>query len=213
MRFVRLDFVLAAAVGAVLVSLVGCSPVAAPPAGAGALFALPAAGTATDTVLRIGDAFPPIRAVDLDGNAVTFDKTIYGDRCTLIVFWSTWCGFCMQELPHEVELARKYERAGLRVIGVNADQTPEIAKRAVQQYGVPWLNVFEGRELTVSRQLGIRRWPTLILLGPDGKVVMGTDLLRSGAVQALPDGSTRTVKGLDWVLEKLLNKGETSRTQ
>jgi hypothetical protein len=119
----------------------------------------------------------------------------------------------MQELPHEVELARKYERAGLRVIGVNADQTPAIAKRAVQQYGVPWLNVFEGRELTVSRQLGIRRWPTLILLGSDGRVVMGTDLLRSGAVQTLPDGSTRTVKGLDWALEELLSKGEPSRRQ
>jgi thiol-disulfide isomerase/thioredoxin len=211
MRFSIRDLVWSAAVVTALASWVGCAPVAAPPAAPGALFALPAVGSSTDTVLRIGERFPPIRAVDLDGNAVTFDKAIFGERCTLIVFWSTWCGFCMQELPHEVELAKAYEGAGLRVIGVNADQAAAVAKSAVQQYGVPWLNVFEGPEKAISRQLGIRQWPTLILLGPDGKVVSGTMQLRASAVQVMPDGSTRTVKGLDWILDKLFRKDESSK--
>ena len=185
----------------------GCAPVAAPPAAPGPLFALATAGSPTDTVLRIGEEFPQIRAKDLDGNAVTFDKTILGERCTLVVFWSTWCGFCMLELPHEVELAKQYERAGLRVIGVNADDTAAVAKAAVKEHGVPWLNVFEGPEKGISNRLGIKQWPVLLLLDAEGKVVSATGQLRAHAVQVLPDGSTRTVKGLDWALGEHLRAG------
>lgn len=165
---------------------------------------MPPAGDSTDTVLRIGDKIPEMQTVDLDGNAVAFDETMLGQRCTLIVFWSTWCGFCMQELPHEVELAKRYEPAGLRVVGINADATAEIATAAAQEHGVPWLNLFEGPDKSISTRLGIHGWPTLILLGPDGTVVMTSPQLRAEAVETLPDGSVRTVRGLDWALEELL---------
>lgn len=127
-------------------------------------FALPAHGDSTDTILRIGDRFPPLQAVDFDGHAVTFDKRLFDRRYTLLVFWSTWCKFCMLELPHEIELSRRYERAGLRVIGINADDSEAIARKAARDHHVPWLNVFEGREKKISEALGIHKWPALLLL-------------------------------------------------
>src|SRR5262245_2760458 len=78
----------------------GCSTSSPLPLAAEPGFVMPTVGDATDTVLRIGDAFPKLQAIDLDGNAVTLDQQLWGDRFTLIIFWSTWCGFCMQELPH-----------------------------------------------------------------------------------------------------------------
>src|SRR5436190_14754893 len=57
-------------------------------------FARPAAGDSTDTILHIGDKFPPLQAIDFDGHVVTFDQRLLGRRYTLLVFWSTWCGFC-----------------------------------------------------------------------------------------------------------------------
>jgi thiol-disulfide isomerase/thioredoxin len=165
---------------------------------------MPAAGDSTDTLLRIGDPFPRLQAVDLDGNAVTLDKQVLGDRYTLIVFWSTWCGFCMQDLPHEVELANKYERFGLRVIGVNADETRAIASAAAKEYEIPWLNLFEGPDMTISNQLGIKQWPALLLLDSDGKVVITSPELRSISVETLPDGSDRQIDGLEWALRELL---------
>lgn len=188
-----------------VVASIGCSKTAAPPPAPGPVFKLPSAGASTDTLLRIGDSFPEIQTVDLDGNAVTFDKQLLGDRYTLIVFWSTWCGFCMQELPHEIELAKQYERAGLRVIGVNADDTTTIAKAAVKENEVPWLNVFEGPDKTISNELGISQWPALLLLGPDGKVISASQQLRSIAAETLPDGSVRPVNGLDWTIKELLD--------
>ena len=71
---------------AVIVSIVATagddrSDLAAPPG-----FALPATGDSTDTILRIGNAFPPLQGVDFDGNPVTLDKRVFGPRYTLLVF-------------------------------------------------------------------------------------------------------------------------------
>ncbi len=190
------------------VPISGCSRTAPPPPPAAPPFTMPATGTATDTVLRIGDPFPEIETVDLEGRPVALDASLTDGGYTLIVFWSTWCGFCMLELPHEVELAEHYAPHGLRVIGINGDETPEIAKAAVEEYGVPWLNVCEGRDLPISRRLDVNQWPVLLLLGPDGRVLCATQQLRGLAVESLPDGSTRTVSGLDWTLEHVLGAND-----
>lgn len=184
----------------------GCSMTAAPSLAAAPGFAMPGTGDATDTRLRIGDTFPKLQAVDLDGNAVTLDKDVLGERYTLIVFWSTWCGFCMRDLPHEVELAKKYEWHGLRVIGVNADETPAIAKAATKEHDVPWLNLFEGPDRTISTELGIKKWPALLVLDADGKVVVTSPELRKISVETSSDGSDRQIDGLEWALRELLEK-------
>jgi thiol-disulfide isomerase/thioredoxin len=116
---------------ALLVACVGCSKPVVPPIPPGPGFELPSVGEATDSSLRIGDSFPEIQSVDLEGNALTLDQALLGERYTLIVFWATDCGICMAELPHEMELARQYESAGLRVIGINAGDTSETFGPAV----------------------------------------------------------------------------------
>jgi thiol-disulfide isomerase/thioredoxin len=182
----------------------GCeSQTAAKPTAA---FALPAAGASTDTALRIGDAFPPLTGTDLDGNPLVVGPEHYGERATLIVFWSTWCGFCMLELPHEIELAQLYADSGLRVIGVNADETREVAHAAVEENGIPWLNVYEGPERTISNELQIAMWPTLYLLDAKGRIVGATPFLRMVGAEIHEDGVTRQVNALDWTLDQLLGK-------
>jgi thiol-disulfide isomerase/thioredoxin len=186
-----------------LVACIGCSK-GPTPAPVSPPFKLPAVGDSTGTVLRIGDPFPEIQTVDLDGHAIDFKEQLRHGGYTLVVFWSTTCGFCMQEMPHEVELAKLYEPLGLRVIGVNSDETTELAKAAVEENDIPWLNVFEGTEYTIADQLGVEMWPTLFLLDQEGKVVVTSPLLRSVAAEVKTDGSAQPVHGLDWALESRL---------
>lgn len=182
-----------------------------PPAQPG--FWMPATGDATNTVLRIGDEFPVLQAVDLDGNAVTFDQSLLGERYTLVVFWATWCGFCIRELPHEIELSQQYDHLGLRVIGINGDETVEIARQAVQKHKVPWLNLFDGAEHTISDRLGIHRWPELLLLDAHGKVRMTSRELRAISIEELPDGTDRQIDGLEWALRQLLQNEVDPRSE
>ena len=108
--------------------------------------------------MRIGDTFPELTARDLEGNPVTLDAGMRGERYTLLVFWSTWCGFCMLELPHEIELSRQYEPLGLRVIGINADETAEEARRAVLAQQLLLLDIEAQRlstDITLIKALGV----------------------------------------------------------
>ncbi|MBS0265534.1 MAG: TlpA family protein disulfide reductase [Planctomycetes bacterium] len=169
-------------------------------------FVLPAAGDPTGTSLQVGDPFPKLQAVDLDGQGVVLDRRQWGARCTLIIFWFTRCGFCRLEMPQEVALAKEYEQAGLRVIGVNCDESVESAQETVETFGIPWLNLYEGPDRSISEALQVQAWPTLLLLDEEGRVVAGSSTLRSISGETLEDGNFRQINGLEWVLRKRLGE-------
>lgn len=66
--------------------------------------------------VKVGDT-PPSLSVDewLKGEPVTSfeDGKVY-----LIEFWGTWCGPCIENIPHLSDLEKKYSSQGLIVIGV-----------------------------------------------------------------------------------------------
>jgi thiol-disulfide isomerase/thioredoxin len=39
----------------------------------------------------------------------------------LVDFWATWCGPCVEQFPHTVELAAKFRERGLAVVSVSMD--------------------------------------------------------------------------------------------
>ncbi len=162
---------------------------------------LPRIGADTGSKLKIGDKFPDLRCIDLDGNEIAFDRDILGDRYTLVVFWSTWCGFCMLELPHEIELGERYSSIGLRIIGINADATMEEGKAAAVKNHVTWLNFYEGNEHWISDELGIGSWPCLFLLDATGTVVSSSEQMRRQTILEMSDGSLQQKSYLDWTLE------------
>jgi hypothetical protein len=110
----------------------------------------------------------------------------------------------MLELPHEAELARQYEQAGLVVVGVNADEEASIAKAAAEKHRLPWLNVFEGPDQPISKRLGIRQWPTLMLIDSSGRVISTSEHLRASYTFQTPDGEWVHLSGLDLTLHQLL---------
>ena len=58
-------------------------------------------------------------------------KSVQGDQINLaalrgkiviVDFWATWCGPCMAEAPHMVQINQKYKDKGLQMIGISLDQ-------------------------------------------------------------------------------------------
>jgi thiol-disulfide isomerase/thioredoxin len=74
-----------------------------------------AAAAATDVELR---------AVDREG----FDAVLseLRGKVVLVDFWATWCGPCLEQLPHSVKLAAEHADEGLVVVTVNMDELEDV---------------------------------------------------------------------------------------
>lgn len=75
------------------------------------------ATAAPSQTLGIGDKAPPIQvATFVQGEPVT---AFQAGKPYVVEFWATWCGPCVQSIPHLGELSREHADAGLTVIGVD----------------------------------------------------------------------------------------------
>ena len=74
----------------------------------------------------------------------TFDTEVLGSESPVLVdFWADWCGPCHAVAPVLDQIVE--ERSELRLVKVNIDEEPELARR----YGVmsiPTMILFEGGE-------------------------------------------------------------------
>lgn len=66
-----------------------------------------ATATTQKTKLEIGDAAPPLKYSKWIQGPDTI-KTLDNNKFYVIEFWATWCGPCIQAMPHLSELSKKY---------------------------------------------------------------------------------------------------------
>ena len=83
--------------------------------------------------LKVGDEAPKLSVgVWAQGAPV---NAFEGDKVYLIEFWATWCGPCIQVIPHLNELSKRHEADGLVVIGQNLGEDEKKVKAFLQKMG------------------------------------------------------------------------------
>ncbi len=97
-------------------------------------------------------------------------------KIVLLDFWTYCCINCMHIIPDLKKLEAKYPNE-LVVIGVhsakfdNEKETHNI-REAIQRYEIEH-PVINDRDFAVWRGFGVRSWPTLVLINPNGKIIGG----------------------------------------
>ena len=81
------------------------------------LFAAASSASAQAPTLKVGDDAPKLYVSKwLNGKAVeSFEK----DKVYVVECWATWCGPCVQAIPHVSQLNTKLKDKGVVVIGLN----------------------------------------------------------------------------------------------
>lgn len=92
-------------------------------------------------------------------------------KVVLIDFWTFCCINCIHILPDLKYLEQKYDKE-LVVIGVHSakfdnEKETENIRRAIVRYEIEH-PVINDSEMTVWRKFGVRSWPTLVLIDPEG---------------------------------------------
>lgn len=114
-------------------------------------------------------------AVDTSGT--TWKTAELRGQVVLIVYWATWCGPCVAELPAINDLAKEFQGQGLKVLGVNLDEgNPEKWADWLQRHHVDWPQVHDGKgwESPLVRVYRVENLPFHLLLDREGNVVPGS---------------------------------------
>lgn len=141
------------------------APIETPATESVAPVALPA--QPTETTEAKAKASPSLRVTTIDGK--TFDLADQRGKWTVVNFWATWCGPCLEEMPELSALDAMREH--IVVVGLAYEDTTVEEMRAFLEkrpvvYPIALLDVYNPpADFDPPRGL-----PMTVLIGPDGKV-------------------------------------------
>jgi peroxiredoxin len=94
----------------------------------------------------------------------------YRGSVIILNFWASWCLECRPEMPGLERLQREFSSQGLAVIGVNAREDKEAARRYAKELGLTFPLVLD-RNGTIGTLYGVVGLPTTFVIGRDGRAI------------------------------------------
>ncbi len=132
------------------------------------------------------------------------------DKYRLVNLWATWCGPCVAEMPHLVDIGRQFETRGFDMITISTDDPklqpkaekllqrfhaamPRLTEASVKEEGRNTNNyLFDGDTDALAEALDVEWQGTLphtVLISPEGEIVHRV----SGEID--PDALKRVIVG------------------
>jgi peroxiredoxin len=126
------------------------------------------AGMANLDNLKVGKSAPEIDGTDLSGAKLKLSDQ--RGKVVLVVFWASWCGPCMADVPHERELYEKLKGRPFTILGVNGDEEVAKAKQAVDRAKIAWPSFApdSGRRSDIPSAWNVFSWPTTYVIDHQG---------------------------------------------
>ena len=141
--------------------------------------------------LAVGQPAPEIEGADFGGKPLKLSD--FQGKVVVLVFWGSWCGPCMAEVPHERELVERLKGQPFALLGVDCEPDKDTARTTMARERMTWPNWYDGAPGTgpIATRYHIRGYPSIFVLDAKG-------IIRS-----------RTRVDLDQTVDKLLE--ETKR--
>lgn len=121
--------------------------------------------------VQIGFKVPDFSLPDVNKKTKTLYKNL--GKYTIIDFWASWCGPCRQENPSTVALYNKYQKKGLKIIGISLDTDEHKWIGAIQKDNLTWLQLSNliGWKEPLLQNFKVTSIPKLIILDKKGTII------------------------------------------
>ena len=129
-------------------------------------------------LIQPGIVAPDFKMQTPDGKKFQFSKWAKG-KTVVLDFWASWCPDCRKDAPEVVRMYQTYHQQGIEFLGVSMDTDVEAWKKSIGQYGIEYPQVSElkkFKETDIAKAYGVKWIPSMVVIGPDGKVALSTVL-------------------------------------
>lgn len=131
----------------------------------------PEAGGQTAPESSFNGSLSSFTTDNMEGGTVT--EEIFSDYdVTMVNIWTTWCGFCIMEMP---DLQKLYEQLpeNVNLISVCGDalEEKELAGQIIQEYGISFMVLYANDELNDCLMQHVSAFPTTIFVDSAGNVI------------------------------------------
>ena len=124
---------------------------------------------------------------DLNGNAVSSEELFSSHKITMVNVMTTWCTYCIRELPELQELSETYAEKDCAIVSILYDgtdaETIDTGKALLEQAGASYtvLCPWDGME----SQIPVQAFPTTFFINSVGEIVgetiLGAEIARYAA--------------------------------
>lgn len=120
--------------------------------------------------LQIKVQAPKTTFTDENLTKTTIDA--FRGKIVILNFWATWCAPCIKEMPSLERLASRLPAEKFAVIAVSQDRGgASVANPFLDRIGVKNLPIYFDPNRKLSRDLGVRGFPTTVIIARHGTVV------------------------------------------
>jgi peroxiredoxin len=122
---------------------------------------------------------PDFTVTDISGAKVTLSDL--KGKVVLLDFWATWCPPCRVEVPHLLDIHKRFRHKPFVLISVSLDRDLEAARRFVREKGMDWVHVIEaGAARELAEKYQVEYIPATYVIDRKGKIasmqLRGSDL-------------------------------------
>ncbi|MBM3252850.1 MAG: TlpA family protein disulfide reductase [Candidatus Omnitrophica bacterium] len=114
----------------------------------------------------VGSKAPEFSLNDLNEKPVSL-KEFGNNKAVLLVFWATWCPYCVQEIPELKRINSEYKDKGLEIIAVDIRENPALVSDFAKKQGIDYTIVIDA-DGSVSKDYNVVGIPTNVLIDKNG---------------------------------------------
>ncbi len=147
--------------------------------------------SAPATAADVSDVAPEFEIATQDGNVIRLSE-FRGRKPVYVVFWNTWCSFCIKKVPRYIKLQEQFADK-IEIIAINTtwSDSPEKMRVFEDRFNVNYSTVFDLGKLITDR-FEVTNVPTEFIIDVNG-VIRYRNSVPEYAIAHLPDWSVTNV--------------------